>query len=171
MCNIRYEDDIKWCSIGYDMKIYLEREKGGRETGKGFVPPYRVGVSFCGWLWNSATEKHRDAHTKDQNTPGPHPHTHLQQALMSRHKNTFQECWEQTDVHARARWYSDDAAIKFTEEPVDEKQTAWENFRNKLSGLNIFKLYRCAVLIITKSQNGCLWFISALFSISDFNVI
>jgi len=64
------------------MKIYLEREKGGRETGEGFVPPYRVGVSFCGWLWNSAMEKHRDARTKDQNTPGPHPHTHLQQALM-----------------------------------------------------------------------------------------
>lgn len=160
MCNIRYEDDIKWCNIGYDMKIYLEREKGGRETGEGFVPPYRVGVSFCGWLWNSATEKHRDAHTKDQNTPGPHPHTHLQQALMSRHKNTFQECWEQTDVHARARWYSDDAAIKFTGEPVDEKQlekTSETNFQVWTH------LSYTAVLIITKSQSGCLWFISYMF--------
>jgi len=63
-----------------------------------------------------------------------------------RHKNTFQECWDQTDVHAP----SDDAAIKFT-----ESLNLW--MRNSLRKLQkqTFKfeniLSDTAVLIITKT--------------------
>lgn len=142
---------------------YLEREKGGRETGEGFVPPYRVGVSFCGWLWNSATEKHRDAHTKDQNTPGPHPHTHLQQALMSTDTKTPPRVLG-SDRCARARTLVE----RWSCDKVHWETCGWEtnSLRKLQKQASSTHVSDTAELITTKGQDGYLWlwFISALFS-------